>query len=43
MIYTLNRFKTAQNEYYTKVLKELREGNNRTHCIWYIIQQKGLG
>lgn len=44
MNYNLNRFLKAQEDCYFKVLEELRDGQKRTHWIWYIFpQMKGLG
>jgi len=44
MEYNLDRFTDAQNNIYEQVIKELREGNKRTHWMWFIFPQiKGLG
>ena len=42
--YNLQRFITAQNPVYQRVLSELREGRKRTHWMWFIFPQiRGLG
>ncbi len=42
--FDLNRFTSAQDEVYDRVLAELRNGQKRTHWIWYIFPQiDGLG
>ena len=40
----LNRFLSQQNTVYTTVLSELRDGEKRTHWMWFIFPQiEGLG
>jgi len=40
----LSRFRTAQESIYDNVLAELRNGQKRTHWMWYIFPQiDGLG
>ena len=42
--YDLQRFVEAQNECFDRVCSELREGNKRSHWMWFIFPQlKGLG
>ena len=42
--YNLDRFKKAQAADYSLALEEIREGQKRSHWIWYIFPQlKGLG
>ena len=42
--FDLNRFITAQEKIYDRVLAELRNGKKRTHWMWYIFPQlTGLG
>jgi uncharacterized protein (DUF1810 family) len=42
--YELNRFLSAQEGIYDRVLSELRGGQKRTHWMWYIFPQiDGLG
>jgi uncharacterized protein (DUF1810 family) len=42
--YDLNRFISAQEGIYDRVLAELRGGQKRTHWMWYIFPQiDGLG
>jgi uncharacterized protein (DUF1810 family) len=42
--YDLQRFVEAQNGCFEKVCTELREGNKRSHWMWFIFPQlKGLG
>lgn len=42
--YELNRFISAQDGIYDRVLAELRGGQKRTHWMWYIFPQiDGLG
>ena len=37
--FDLNRFVSAQEEVYDRVLKELRNGSKRSHWMWYIFPQ----
>lgn len=40
----LERFVKAQHNQYNKVLQEIRQGEKKTHWMWYIFPQiKGLG
>ncbi len=40
----LDRFITQQEAVYKTVVEELKRGEKRTHCMWYIFPQvKGLG
>jgi len=40
----LNRFISAQDEVYDRVLTELKSGTKRTHWMWFIFPQiDGLG
>lgn len=40
----LDRFKKAQEEFYSQALQEMKEGRKRTHWIWFIFPQiKGIG
>lgn len=42
--YDLQRFVAAQQPVYDQVCAELREGNKRSHWIWFIFPQiRGLG
>ena len=42
--YNLRRFVDAQTPIYTRVLSELRQGDKRSHWMWFIFPQiKGLG
>ena len=42
--YDLERFVKAQNEVYSQVVRELRQGRKRSHWIWFIFPQiAGLG
>ena len=42
--YDLNRFLSAQEGVYGRALAELKEGQKRTHWMWYIFPQiDGLG
>ena len=42
--YNLQRFVDAQNPVYEQVCTELRDGQKRTHWIWFIFPQlRGLG
>src|SRR5512135_3169394 len=42
--YDLKRFLSAQEGVYEKALEELKEGQKRTHWMWYIFPQiNGLG
>jgi uncharacterized protein (DUF1810 family) len=42
--FNLERFVSAQAAVFQQVLNELRAGEKRTHCIWFIFpQMKGLG
>ena len=42
--YDLNRFLSAQEGVYTRALAELKDGQKRTHWMWYIFPQiDGLG
>jgi len=42
--FNLTRFVTAQNRIYDEVCSELREGNKRSHWMWFVFPQiKGLG
>lgn len=44
MNYNLDRFIKAQNDNYDLALKEIRNGEKRSHWMWYIFPQlKGLG
>jgi uncharacterized protein (DUF1810 family) len=44
MKYNLQRFIAAQDQVYTEVLDELRNGGKRGHWMWYIFPQiTGLG
>lgn len=44
MKYDLERFKTAQENCYTQVLKEMKNGNKKSHWMWFIFPQiAGLG
>ena len=44
MDYDLNRFLKAQERDYAQALSEIREGQKRSHWIWYIFpQMRGLG
>ena len=44
MNYNLDRFKTAQDNCYTKVLEEMKNGKKVSHWIWFIFPQiAGLG
>ena len=44
MNYNLDRFISAQKEYYDIALKEIRNGEKRSHWMWFIFPQiKGLG
>lgn len=43
-IYNLQRFMEAHDQDYGLVLKELRDGDKRSHWMWYIFPQiQGLG
>src|SRR2546428_1801956 len=43
-LYNLRRFVDAQNPVYAQVLSELRNGEKRTHWMWFIFPQiHGLG
>ena len=37
--YQLNRFVSAQENDFARALSEIREGNKRTHWMWYIFPQ----
>jgi uncharacterized protein (DUF1810 family) len=42
--YRLDRFVQAQNRVYPQVLQELRQGQKRSHWMWFIFPQiRGLG
>jgi uncharacterized protein (DUF1810 family) len=42
--YDLQRFLDVQEGVYTRVLSELRDGQKRSHWIWYVFPQiQGLG
>ena len=42
--FDLNRFLSAQEEIYDRVLAELKNGQKRSHWMWYIFPQiEGLG
>jgi len=42
--FDLSRFKTAQDRIYASVLAELRNGQKRSHWMWFIFPQiEGLG
>jgi uncharacterized protein (DUF1810 family) len=42
--YDLERFKIAQENCYTQVLKEIRNGKKKSHWMWFIFPQiAGLG
>ena len=42
--YDLNRFVTAQDMVYERVLVELRQGEKRSHWMWFMFPQfRGLG
>ena len=42
--YDLNRFLTAQEGVYDRALAEVRDGQKRSHWMWYIFPQiEGLG
>ncbi len=42
--FNLNRFLIAQEKVYNTVLAELRNGEKRTHWMWFIFPQiEGLG
>lgn len=44
MTLTIERFKEAQERDYINALAEIRNGEKRTHWIWYIYpQMRGLG
>lgn len=44
MKYNLDRFKTAQDNCYTQVLEEMKNGKKVSHWMWYIFPQiSGLG
>ena len=44
MNYNLDRFIKAQKEYYSVALEEIRNGEKRSHWMWFIFPQiKGLG
>jgi uncharacterized protein (DUF1810 family) len=44
MKYDLNRFKTAQENCYSQVLQEIKNGKKVSHWMWYIFPQiSGLG
>jgi len=44
MKYDLNRFKVAQDNCYTKVLEEIKNGKKVSHWMWFIFPQiAGLG
>ena len=44
MKYDLNRFKTAQENCYSQVLQEIKNGKKISHWMWYIFPQvSGLG
>lgn len=43
-MYDIDRFIKMQELYYEIALSEIKDGNKRTHWIWYIFPQlKGLG
>lgn len=43
-MYDIDRFIKMQELYYEVALSEIKDGNKRTHWIWYIFPQlKGLG
>lgn len=43
-MYDLNRFIEAQKEYYNIALREIKQGEKRSHWMWFIFPQlKGLG
>ena len=39
----LNRFLLAQQDDYEHALAEVKNGRKRTHWMWYIFPQNGLG
>ena len=42
--FNLDRFVQAQKPIYNQAIQELRDGEKRTHWIWYVFPQlKGLG
>jgi len=42
--YNLNRFVIAQNQSFEIALKEIEQGEKRSHWMWYVFPQfKGLG
>jgi len=42
--YNISRFKDAQERIYPIALRELQEGQKRSHWMWYVFPQlKGLG
>ena len=42
--FDLRRFVTAQDEVYSDVVAELKEGRKRTHWMWFVVPQvAGLG
>ena len=44
MTLTIERFKDAQERDYASALAEIRNGEKRTHWIWYVFpQMRGLG
>ena len=44
MEFTLERFKSAQEEAYDRALAEIRAGRKQSHWMWYIFPQiQGLG
>ena len=44
MNFNLERFVSAQDDHYGTILQELRNGQKRTHWMWYIFPQiAGLG
>jgi uncharacterized protein (DUF1810 family) len=43
-LFELDRFLSAQNSVFERVLAELRAGEKRSHWVWFIFpQMKGLG
>ena len=44
MEFTLERFKSAQEEAYGRALQEIKSGRKQSHWMWYIFPQiRGLG
>lgn len=43
-VFDLERFARAQDSVYTSVLQELRQGDKRSHWMWFVFPQlRGLG